>query len=145
MAISVKKTALWRKELENHPGTLADVLEPLAQSGANLQLVMLYRFPNTQTGAIEVYPVSGRKVIGTARSSGLAPSPVPVLIVDGDDRPGLGHSIAKALADAAINVSFLMAQVIGRKYAAVFGFENDADATKAANLIKRAAAPMRKK
>jgi hypothetical protein len=38
-----------------------------------------------------------------------------------------------------------MTQVVGRKYAAVFGFENEADAGKAATLIKKAATPMRKR
>jgi hypothetical protein len=145
MAITVKKSALWRKELENHPGTLADALQPLAESGADLQLVMLYRFPDTSTGALEVHPISGRKVTGAARSTGLAQSSIPVLLVEGDNRAGLGYSIAKAVGDGGINVSFLMAQVVGRRYAAVFGFENDADATKAATLIKRAAAPARKR
>jgi hypothetical protein len=34
-------------------------------------------------------------------------------------------------------MSFVMAQVVGRRYSAVFGFENEADASKAASLIKR--------
>jgi hypothetical protein len=42
--------------------------------------------------------------------------------------------------DAGINMSFAMAQVVGRRYSAVFGFENEADASKAATLIKRATA-----
>jgi hypothetical protein len=59
-------------------------------------------------------------------------------LVEGDNRPGLGHAIAKAIGDAGINVSFVMAQVVGRRYSALFGFENDAYASKAATLIKRA-------
>ena len=46
----------------------------------------------------------------------------------------------KALGEAGINMSFVMAQVVGRKYAAVFGLENQADANKAAMLIKKPAA-----
>lgn len=145
MAITVKKTALWRRELENHPGTLAEALEPLAQTGADLQLVMLYRFPGSEKGAVEVHPISGRKPAAIARSSGLAPSSVPVLLVEGDNRAGLGYAIAQAFADSGINVSFLMAQVVGRRYAAVFGFENDQDATEAAKLIKKAATPARRR
>jgi len=140
MAITVKKTVLWRKELNNQPGALAAALEPLAQAESDLKLVMLYRFPGTDRGAVEVHPISGRKSIGIARSTGLAPSSIPVLLVEGDNRVGLGNTLAKALADAGINVSFLMAQVVGRRYAAVFGFENDTDATKAATQIKRVAA-----
>jgi hypothetical protein len=145
MSITVKKTVLWRKELNNQPGTLADALEPLAQSEADLKLVMLYRLPGTDKGAIEVHPISGRKAIGLARSTGLAPSSIPVLLVEGDNRAGLGYALAKAVADSGINVSFLMAQVVGRRYAAAFGFENDTDATKAATLIKRVAATTRRR
>jgi hypothetical protein len=144
MAITVQKTVLWRKELKNQPGTLASALEPLAQSETDLKLVMLYRFPGTDEGAIEVHPISGRKAIGIARSTGLAPSSIPVLLVEGDNRTGLGYALAKAVADSGINVSFLMAQVVGRRYAAVFGFENDTDATKTATLIKRVAATARR-
>jgi hypothetical protein len=145
MAITVKKTVLWRKELENQPGTLAAALEPLAQTGANLQLVMLYRFPGTHKGAIEVHPISGRKATASARNAGFSPSSIPVLLVEGDNRAGLSYTVAKALGDSGINVGFLMAQVVGRKYAALCGFENDRDATKAATLIKRAAAPARRR
>jgi hypothetical protein len=44
------------------------------------------------------------------------------------------------MAEAGINLDFLVAQVIGRKYSAVIGFENDADAIKASALIKKVAA-----
>jgi hypothetical protein len=145
MPITVKKTVLWRKELDNEPGTLAGVLEPLAAAGADLQVVMLYRFPGTDKGAIEVHPISGRKVTGVARSTGMSPSSISVLLVEGENRAGLGYALAKAVGDAGVNVSFLMTQVVGRRYAAVFGFENDADATKAGTLLKRAAAPTRKR
>jgi hypothetical protein len=37
-------------------------------------------------------------------------------------------------------MSFVMAQVVGRRYSAMFGFENDAEASKAATPIKRATA-----
>ncbi len=36
-------------------------------------------------------------------------------------------------------MSFVMAQTVGRRYATVFGFENETDAAKAATLIKKAA------
>ena len=58
--------------------------------------------------------------------------------MDGDDRPGLGAAIASGIADAGINLIFLMAQVVGRRYSAVLGFESAADAKKAAAVIKKA-------
>ncbi len=140
MAVTVKKAVLWRREVENRPGTLARTLAPLAEVGADLQVVMAYRYPGGgDKGAIELHPVSGKKSTAAAQTAGLAPSSIPALLVAGDNRPGLGYAIAKAIGDAGINMSFLMAQVVGRRYSALFGFENDADAGKAATLIRKAA------
>jgi len=141
MAVTVKKIDLWRNEVENRPGMLAHTLEPLAKAGADLQVVMGYRFPGHETkAAIELYPVSGKKSTLAAREAGLSPAPIPALLVEGDNKPGLGYAIAKAVAEAGINMSFMVAQVIGKKYSAVFGFETDAATRQAASLIKKAAA-----
>jgi hypothetical protein len=56
----------------------------------------------------------------------------------------LGHAIAEAIADAKINLDFLVAQVIGRKYTAVIGFESAEDARKASTLIKKTTTRKRK-
>jgi len=146
MPVTVKKVTLWRKEVENRPGALAGALEPLAQVKADLKVVMGYRLPGQESrAAIEVQPVTGKKATDAAQGAGLAASTLPTLLVEGDNRPGLGHAIAKAIADANINVSFVLAQVVGRKYSAVFGFDNEADASKAAILIKKASAPAKKR
>jgi hypothetical protein len=146
MAVTVKKVVLWRKELDNHPGLLATTLEPLAAAGADLQVVMAYRYPGgAAKAAIELHPVAGRQSTVAAKTAGLAPSAIPALLIQGDNRQGLGHTLAKAIGDAGINLSFVMAQVVGRRYAATFGFENEADATRAVALLKKAAAPVRKR
>ena len=146
MAITLKKITLWRKEVDNKPGALAETLALLAQAGTDLQAMMGYRYPGDQgKAAIELHPVSGKKAIDAARAAGLAASSIPTVLVQGDNRSGLGHAIAKALGDAGINLSFVLAQVVGRKYAAVFGFENDSDAVKAIALIRKAAVPARKR
>jgi hypothetical protein len=141
MPVTVKSIALWRREIENKPAVLAGVLEPLANARADLQVVMGYRYPgNTAMAALELYPVTGKKSADAAKTAGLAAAPIPTLLVQGDNKPGLGYSISKAIADAGINMDFLVAQVIGRKYSAVIGFENETDARKASTLIKRATA-----
>jgi hypothetical protein len=141
MPMTVKRITLWRKELENTPGTLAGTLEPLAKAGADLQVVMGYRFPGEPAkAAVELYPVANKKATQAAQAAGLAASGIPVVLVEGDNRAGLGHSITSAIAGAGVNLDFLVAHVIGRKYSAVIGFANDADADKATPLIKKAAA-----
>jgi hypothetical protein len=145
MAVNVKKIQLWRAEVANEPGILASVLAPLADAGANLEVVMGYRYPGDERkAAIEVYPVSGRKMTNAAREGGLSLSSIPTLLVEGDNRPGLGHVIAEAIAEAEVNLGFLVAQVMGRKYTAVMGFESEADARKAATVIKRVTAGKKK-
>jgi hypothetical protein len=139
MAVTVKRITLWRKELENKAGTLAETLDPLAKAGTDLQVVMGYRYPGeVGKAAVELYPIGSKKATQAAQGAGLAASAIPALIVEGDNRPGMGHGITKALAEAGVNLDFLVAQVIGRKYSAVVGFENEADAVKAMALIKKA-------
>ncbi len=141
MAIDVKRITLWRREVSHQPGELAATLGPAAQAGADLQIVMGYRYPDRSgRGAIEVFPITGKKVVAAAQAAGLAAAPIPALLVQGDNKPGLGSAMAEAIGGAGINIDFLVAHVIGRKYRAVFGFERDEDAKKAAALIKKATA-----
>jgi hypothetical protein len=144
MPVSVKNISLWRREVGNQIGTLAQTLEPVTKAGANLRVLMGYRYPgNESRAAIEVYPVSGKKVSAAATGAGLEASSIPTLLVEGDDKPGLGLAIAQAIAGAGVNMTFFVAQVIGRKYSAVIGFGSEADAKAAAPLIKKAAANKR--
>jgi len=145
MPVTVRHISLWRKEIENQVGTLAQTLEPVAKAGANLRVLMGYRYPgNEARAAIELYPVSGKKETAAAAVAGLAVSSIPTLLVEGDDKPGLGLAIAKAIADAGQNMAFFVAQVVGRRYSAVIGFDSDADAETAAGLIKKATASKKK-
>jgi hypothetical protein len=72
MAVTVKPIKLWRKEIENKPGALAQTLEPLAAKGADLQVVMGYRYPgHEETAAVEVYPIANKKLSTAAAAAGL--------------------------------------------------------------------------
>jgi hypothetical protein len=140
MAVTVKKAVLWRKELENRPGTLAQALKPLADAGVNLQVVMGYAMPgHPDHAAVEVWPVTGTKAEAAANEAQLEASPrIACLVVTGDDNPGLGHHIADRLAANGINISFVMVQVSGKEYHGVFGFESQEEADKAITIIKEA-------
>src|SRR5262245_4481236 len=143
MAVSVKKVALWRGQIENRPGALARTLEPLSAAKADLQVLMGYHEPGQNQAVVELYPVSGSKATAAAQRSGLGPAAQPALLVSGDNGPGIGHRMARALGEAGININFLVAQATGRKYSMVFGFDNDQDAANAAKLIKKAASAKR--
>jgi hypothetical protein len=139
MAVTVKKITVFRAEVDNRTGALARVLAGLVAAKGSLDVVMGYRVPGQQERAvIEVWPVSGKTVTQAAEAAGLRASDTPTLLVQGDDRPGLGQAMARALADAGVNIAFLVAQVVGRRYSAVFGFESAGDADRAASLLKKA-------
>ncbi len=145
MAVTVKKIVVWRTDAEDKPGALSNVLAPLAEVGADLQVVMGYRCPGSKNkAAIEVGPLSGKKATTAARKAGLAVSAIPTLLVQGDNRPGLGHAIAQAIAAAGINVSFFVAQVVDVHFSAVLGFADEAVSKQAATLIKKAVAKIEK-
>jgi predicted amino acid-binding ACT domain protein len=138
MAMTVKEITLWRREIENRPGVLAGVLDPLADRQVDVQVLMAYRFPGDETrGAIELFPVSGKKAMAAATAAGLSPADIPAILVQGTNRPGVGFETSRALADAGINLAFLVAQVIGTKFSAVYGFDTESDRRQAVSLLKR--------
>ena len=52
----MKKIVLWRKEIENRTGILANALAPLANAGTDIHVVMAFRFPGKESkAAIELY------------------------------------------------------------------------------------------
>jgi len=69
----------------------------------------------------------------------LSASTIPALLVEGNNKAGLGYAITKALSDAGINLEFVVGQVVGRKQSTVIGFESGDDARRAVPLIRKAA------
>jgi hypothetical protein len=138
MAVTVKEITLWRREIQNRPGMLAETLDPLADARADLTVLMAYRFPGDETrGAVELFPVSGKKATAAAKAAGLTPADIPAVLVQGSNRPGVGFATTRAIADAGINLAFLVAHVIGSKFAAVYGFDNESDRRKAVTLLRK--------
>jgi hypothetical protein len=137
MALTVKRITLWRAEVENRPGVLASVLAPLAQAGADLRLVMGYRFPDQpDRSAIEVYPVTGKRQAAAAEQAGLAPFDLPCLLIEGPNQAGFGARLGGALAEAGINIAFVMAGAVGRNFMATIGFADAETADRAAKIVR---------
>ena len=138
MAMTVKEITLWRREIENQPGVLAQVLDPLADSRVDLKVLMAYRYTgNEAKGAVELYPVSGKKATAAARAAGLTPADIPAVLVEGLNKPGIGYATTRLIADAGINLAFLVAQVLGSRFSAVYGFDNESDRRQAVSLLRQ--------
>ncbi len=144
MAMTVKVIRHWRGVVENKPGVLAGILEPLAAAGLDLQVAMGYRMHEGAQAAIELYPVTGKKAVAAAQAAGMSVHAVPALLVEGDNKVGTGHMITRALADAGINIAFMVALVVGKRFSTVFGFETEADTRKAAAVVRKTGAPKKK-
>jgi hypothetical protein len=68
---------------------------------------MAYRYPGGENkAAIELHPVSGKKSVAAAQTAGLTPSSISTLMVEGDNRSGLGHAIARASSYARATTDF---------------------------------------
>ncbi|MER3500799.1 MAG: amino acid-binding protein [Candidatus Fervidibacterota bacterium] len=145
MPMKVEKVALWCGEIEDKPGALAKVLEPLAAAGVDLQVVLAERNPaKPGSGTVYLAPIKGRKATDAAKSVGLSEATTPTLLrVEGTNKPGLGHLMTSALAEAGINLSFAAAAVLGNKFVAFFGFDSDADARKASRILSALKIPRR--
>lgn len=145
MPLKVEKVALWCGEIEDKPGALAKVLEPLAQAGVDLQVVMAERNPaKAGFGVVYLGPVKGRKAMDAAKSVGLSEATTPVVLrIEGPNKPGLGHLMTSALAEAGINLSFVGAAVLGNRFVAFFAFDSDADARKASRILSALKPPRR--
>jgi hypothetical protein len=99
---------------------------------------MAYRFPGDETrGALELFPVSGKKATAAAQAAGLTPANIPAILVQGTNRAGVGFETSRALADAGINLAFLVAQVVGTKFSAVYGFDSESDRRQAVAVLKK--------
>ena len=135
MAVKVKLITLWRREVDNRPGALAETVAPLSRAGANLQVLMGYRHPGDARATIELSPVSGKKATAAAQQAGLSASGTPTLFVEGDDRPGLAHAIARSLADAGINLRGISISALGGRFSAYLAFDNADVATLALQIL----------
>jgi predicted amino acid-binding ACT domain protein len=139
MALTVKEITLWRREIDNRPGMLAQALGPLAKAKTDVEVLMAYRFPGDESrGAVELFPISGKKATAAAHAAGLTPADdIPAVLVTGSNRAGIGFETTTAIAENGINLAFVVAQVIGATFSAVYGFDNEADRRKAVALLKK--------
>ena len=76
---------LWRKEVKNKAGILANALAPIANAGADIHVVLAYRFPGEKSkAAIEYYPVTEEKSVTAAKDAGCSVSAITALSDEGD-------------------------------------------------------------
>lgn len=146
MAMKITKVEVWAGDIQDQPGGLARVADALAAAGANIECCVARRQAERPgMGMVFVSPIKGKKAQDAARSIGMSPASMGTLRVEGPDKAGTGARIARAVADAGINMRGCSASTIGNKFVAYFGFDNAMDADRAAKAIKKVDAGKGKK
>ena len=140
MAYTVSKVEIWTGEIEDQVGGLAGKLEPLANAGADLEVVIARRQPDRPgKGVVFVGPVPGAKARQAATAAGLSKAGnMAALRVEGPNKAGAGYRLTRALADSGLNLRGLSAAVLGSKFVAYLAFDSDGDADKASRLLRAA-------
>jgi hypothetical protein len=137
---SISKVDVWTRAIDDRTGSLAATLEPLADAGVDLVFLIARRRTLVPgKGVVFLGGVSGAKGAKAAAAAGLRKATDMVALrVEGANKAGDCHRVARRLADAGINLRGVSASVIGRKYVLIIAFDNADDATKAARLLRSA-------
>lgn len=140
MAYTISKVDVWTRAIDDRAGSLADVLEPLAAAGVDLAFLIARRRTLVPgKGVVFLGGVTTAKGKKAAAAAGLTPAAdIAGLRVEGPNKAGDAHRVARILADAGISLRGLSASVIGRKYVLILAFDSAADADKATKLLRAA-------
>ena len=140
MDLLVNRVDVWTASIADKPGGLSKTLKGVYEAGADLDFVVARRAPDKSgTGAVFITPIRGDREIEAASTLGFnLTSSVDSVRVEGDNVPGAAVNIADLIANADINIRGFSAAVIGPRYIAYIGFDNAADADRAAKILQEA-------
>jgi predicted amino acid-binding ACT domain protein len=134
MSYAISKAQVWVGDIPNQPGTLARVLEALAEAGAQLEFLIV----DENISRVFVAPLKAKKQKQAATDAGLAPAAGMYSIrIEGPDRAGLGAEIARSVAVAGLNIRGASAAAIGRKAVLYLAFKAESDAQAAATAVRK--------
>ena len=140
MDLLVESVDVWAASIEDRPGSLADVLTALRETGADLQFIVARRAPEAPgKGVVFVTPLQGDREVQAAADAGFnVTRKLHSVRVMGRDRPGIASKLAQRLADARINLRGFAASVIGTQFVAYFAVDSAEDVNKAIPILERA-------
>lgn len=137
MAYTVERVDVWVGTVKDQPGGVTQVLETLAQAGANLEFVVGRR-DTPGTGVVFLSPLTGAAQTRAAKKIGFAKAKtMQSLRVEGPDKPGLGAKICRALADTGTNLRGVSAAALGKRSVFYFSFDSAKDSNKAQQVLKK--------
>jgi hypothetical protein len=138
MAYTVSKVDIWTGDMHDRTGGLAEKLRPLADAGADLEVVIARRKPDQPgQGVVFLGPLKGAKALAAATTAQLTKAAnLAALRVEGTNKPGECHRLTELVAKAGVNLRGLSAMVLGKKFVVSMAFDSPADADRAAKVLK---------
>jgi hypothetical protein len=140
MKVKVSKTDVWVAAMDDRPGGLAELLEVVADAGANLEFIISRRTPEKPgKGVVFVTPIKGLRQVKAAKAAGFKKtSSLHSLRIEGADQPGLGAKMTTLLARAGVNLRGLSAAAFGRRFVCHLALDTAASAAKAVKVLRAA-------
>lgn len=139
MELLVERVDVWAASIADEPGGLCKVLTGLSEVGCDLDFAIARRCPDKPgEGVLYVTPILEDAQIEAASELGFnVTSSVHSLRIEGENRPGAGAAITEKLAAAGINLRGVSAAVLGPRFVAYIGLDSEADADKAAEILRQ--------
>jgi hypothetical protein len=140
MPYTISKVDVWTRAIDDTVGSLASILEPLADAGVDLEFLIARRRTLVPgKGVIFLGGISGAKQAKAAAAAGLInATDITGLRVEGANTPGDCYRVSRILADAGISLRGVSASVIGRTYVLILAFDSADDSAKATRLLRSA-------
>jgi hypothetical protein len=118
--------------VRDKPGVLGQVLQSLAMEGADLRGICTYN--QGDNGVIQLIPHDPGRAEAALRTAGYPATRKEVVVVEGEDKPGIVADLGRRLGRAGVNIEFLYATgTPGGEFLAAF---QTADISAAFDVLK---------
>jgi hypothetical protein len=139
MDLLVEHVDVWAATIQDRPGGLAEVLDALRESGADLQFIIARRAPEEPgKGVVVVTPLQGDKEVRAAAQVGFnVTRRLHCVRIMGPDRPGVAAALTQKLAGAGINLRGFSASTIGTQVAVYVAVDSLDDANQVVEILAK--------
>ena len=134
MADIIRTAQYFKVQIADKPGTLAGMLAPLREAGANLMAV--HAFPRNRRTQVDVVPEDPISFKNVAKVHQLKmQGPKMCLLVEGDDRAGALADVTDRLSSAKVNLTAVTGLSAGQGRCAAILWVGPRDMKKAAKIF----------
>lgn len=138
MNLIVERVDVWAARMADRPGGLAEVLKPLQAAGADLDLLIARRAPDSPgLGAVFVAPLRRPAEKAAAASAGFnVANRIHSVRIQGQNAPGLAAEVAGKLGEAGISLRGVSAAELGTRFVMYIALDSEEEAEKTVRVLQ---------